>query len=94
MRIFGNEQLETTRAGLAANFRKIQDWKPWQPIAVGILGALMGLAVHTGVRPGISAESGTAGSIACIAGALAALLLWMVAKKLFLCDPEPGLGES
>jgi len=59
----------------------------WAPLAVGILGALLGLTTH--IWMGFSSLIGveTCQYTASGTGAVLSLLLWAVAQRLFLSTP-------
>lgn len=56
----------------------------WATFAVGILGALLGLATHTGLGGEGLIEFPGCEYFASSVGALLSLLLWCVAQRLFL----------
>jgi uncharacterized membrane protein YeaQ/YmgE (transglycosylase-associated protein family) len=56
----------------------------WPTLTVGILGALLGLATHTGLGSKFPGCEYFASSV----GALLSLLLWCVAQRLFLATPS------
>ena len=72
--------------GLAIPFRKYGRTSEWSTLAVGILGALLG--VVSSVR--IGAGSSLGGLAASCVGALLALLLWPMAQKLLRAAELPG----
>lgn len=62
----------------------------WATVAVGVLGALLGLAIHVGIGDGGLIDFVGCEYVASGTGAALALLLWCVAQKLFLAKPAPS----
>jgi len=65
----------------------------WATVAVGILGALLGLATHTGLGDGGLIDFVGCEYVASGTGAVLALLLWCVAQRLFLARPAPKVHD-
>jgi uncharacterized membrane protein YeaQ/YmgE (transglycosylase-associated protein family) len=62
-------------------------------LAVGILGALLGLATHTGLGGEGLIEFPGCEYFASSVGGLLSLLLWCVAQRLFLATPSEGVRD-
>ena len=60
----------------------------WATLAVALLGALLGLAAHTGLGGEGLIEFPGCEYFASTVGASAALVLWSVALRLFLAPPK------
>jgi len=75
--------------GLACVVLRNSQVNRWATMAVGILGALLGLATHTGLGDGGLIDFFGCEYVASGMGALLALLLWCVAQRLFLAKPAP-----
>ena len=61
----------------------------WATVAVGILGALLGLATHTGLGNEGLIDFAGCEYVASGTGSALALLLWCIAQKLFLAKSLP-----
>lgn len=73
--------------GLAALICRSGDFCLTTSLAVGILGGLLGLASNFWLATGGLADLAFSTTLASGVGAAVALLLWIVAQKLFLANP-------
>lgn len=73
---------------LACVVLRSHEMSAWGTFAISVLGALLGLATHTGLGGEGLIEFPGCEYFASSVGALLALTLWCVAQRLFLAPPR------
>ena len=76
--------------GLACLMTRFRQASGMGTLAVAVLGALLGLATHTGLGGEGLIEFPGCEYFASSIGAMLALVLWSVALRLFLAPPDPA----
>lgn len=59
----------------------------WPTVSVSLMGALLGLATHTGLGSDGLIDFAACEYVASGVGSVLALMLWFVAQRLFLATP-------
>ena len=75
---------------LACTMQWFRNSRGWATLAIAIVGALLGLATHTGLGGEGLIEFPGCEYFSSSVGALLALVLWSVALRLFLAPPKPA----
>jgi uncharacterized membrane protein YeaQ/YmgE (transglycosylase-associated protein family) len=90
MEIIVSVSIGSIVGSLACTRQWFRNSNGWATFAVAVVGALLGLATHTGLGGEGLIEFPGCEYFASSAGAMLALLLWSVALRLFLTPPEPA----
>jgi uncharacterized membrane protein YeaQ/YmgE (transglycosylase-associated protein family) len=90
MEILVSVSIGSLIGGLACTLTWFRHTSDWATFAIAVVGALLGLATHTGLGGEGLIEFPGCEYFASSVGAMLALLLWSVALRLFLAPPKPA----